>query len=93
MTIKDLKLVPRDPRTGNYVLWQGQPKCKVCGVPLVRGAESVWCVNCEGNFGMLETLKRIAEECRLHAEGPHDKTGNMLSILAWAEKALGYWND
>lgn len=37
---------------------------------------------------MHEALQRIVNECRLHAEGPHDKTGNMLSIGSWAKRAL-----
>lgn len=35
-----------------------------------------------------KALEAIKRECILHAEGPHDKTGNMLSIGAWAAQAL-----
>lgn len=37
---------------------------------------------------LVQTLRSIKQECSLHARGPHDKSGNMLSIGAWAAKAL-----
>jgi len=43
---------------------------------------------CRPESKLIEALITIREECRLHAEGPHDKTGNMLSIGMWAAKAL-----
>jgi hypothetical protein len=39
-------------------------------------------------FTSRNALEAIRQECRLHAEGPHNKTGNMLSIGMWATRAL-----
>lgn len=44
-------------------------------------------------FETRKALERIRQECRLHAEGPHNKTGNMLSIGTWAAQALEATND
>lgn len=44
-------------------------------------------------FETRKALERIRQECRLHAEGPHNKTGNMLTIGAWAAQALEATND